>query len=156
MLCDIARDVARKLPLLLAVLLLAGCDSSEDDLDAESFNGTWRLVEAGSRTTDFSALLLSRFDAVLVTFVSEEGRFILLLDVSGTPDDEVFNGEFDVDADDHEVELFSAQFPEPFDFDYEIVGNSIVLTSENDEPILETFFGIDLEVEEIILVLERA
>ncbi len=149
-------DIARKLPLLFGVLLLAGCDSAEDDFETERFNGTWRLIEAGSRSTDFSALLLSRYDGVLVTFVAEEERFILLLDVSGSPEDEVFNGEFNVDADDSELELFSAQFPEPFDFDYEFVNDHLVLTSDDDEPILETFFGMELEVEEIILVLERA
>lgn len=148
------RKIIRALCLLFIAVLIGGCDSAEDDLETRLFNGTWRLVEAGSRSTDFSALLLSRYDGVLVTFVADEKRFTMLFDVSGTPDDEIYNGEFSVDVDDLELELFSGQFPEPFDFDYEFVNRHLVLTSDNDEPILETLFGMTLEVEEIILVLE--
>jgi hypothetical protein len=151
------RDVIRLLPVILGAFLLAGCDSTEDDSDTLRFNGTWRIVEAGSQTTDFSALVLSRYDDVLITFVADEDRFTMLLDVSGSPDDEIFSGDFSVDSDDREIDLFSSGFPGAFDFDYNFVNSdSVVLTSDDDEPILETLFGVDLEVDEIILVIERA
>lgn len=150
------RNLIRILPLLFGAFLLAGCDSTEDDADTLLFNGTWRIVEAGSQTTDFSALILSRYDDVLITFVADEDRFTMLLDVSGSPDDEIFNGEFDVDSDDREIDLFSSRFPGAFDFDYSFVNSDrVVLTSDDDEPILETLFGVELEVDEVILVIER-
>ncbi len=150
------RTLIRTLPLLLGVVLLAGCDSADDDTDALLFDGTWRLVEAGSESTDFSALVLSRYDDVLITYVADEDLFTLLLDVSGSPDDDIFNGEFSVDGDDREIDFFSSQFPETFDFDYEFVNSEkVVFTSDDDEPILETLFGVELDVDEVVLVFER-
>lgn len=142
--------------VLLAILLLAGCDLSEDDSDAALFDGTWRLVEAGSLQTDFTALVLARYDDVVVTFVEDEDQFTMLLDVSGTPDDEVFNGRFDVDSDDREIDLSSTLFPRSFEFDYDFINvEEVVLTSDDGEVILETLFGIEFDVEDLILILER-
>lgn len=146
----------RLLLTLLAVLLLAGCDSQQDDSDAVLFNGTWRLSEAGSRETDFTELVLARFDDVVVTFIAEEDEFTMILTVSDTPDDEIINGTFRVDSDDREIDLSSTHFPRRFDFDYQFVNaDRVVLSSDDNEPILETFFGIDLDIEDIFLVFER-
>ena len=143
--------------LIAALLFASGCDLQEDDSDAALFDGTWRLIEAGSLETDFTALVLARYDDVVITFVEEEDQFTMLLDVSGSPDDDLVNGTFDVDSDDREIDLTSSAFPGAFDFDYNFVNsNEVVLSSDDDEPILETFFGIDLEVEDLILILERA
>ena len=144
------------LALVGALLFAAGCDLQEDDSDAVLFDGTWRLVEAGSLETDFTALVLARYDDVVITFVEEEDQFTMLLDVSGSPDDELINGTFGVDSDDREIDLSSAAFTGTFDFDYNFVNaDEVVLSSDDDEPVLETFFGIDLDVEDIILILER-
>lgn len=146
----------RVLTVLFACLLFAGCDFQDDDSDAALFNGTWRLVEAGSKQTDFTALILSRYDDVIITFVEDEEEFTLLLNVSGSPEDEIFSGSFDVDSDDREIDLRSAFFPQIFDFDYDFINiDRVVLSSDDDEPIIETLFGIDLDVEDVILVWER-
>lgn len=147
----------RTLSTLLAVLLLAGCDFQKDDSDAVLFNGTWRLVEAGSRQTDFTALVLARYDDVVVTFIAEEREFTMILNVSDTPDDEIINGTFGVDSDDREIDLSSALFPGTFDFDYQFIdADRMVLSSDDNERILQTFFGIDLDVDDVFLVFERS
>ncbi len=146
----------RILSLLLAVLLLSGCDLQNDDSDAVLFNGTWRLVEAGSRETDFTELVLARYDVVVITFIASEKEFTMLLDVGDSPDDELFSGTFRVDSDDREIDLSSSLFPRTFDFDYQFVNaDTIVLSSDDNDPILETLFGIDLDVDDVILVFER-
>lgn len=142
--------------LVGALLFASGCDLQEDDSDAALFDGTWRLVEAGSLETDFTALVLARYDDVVFTFVEEEDQFTMLLDVSGSPEDDLIDGTFDVDSDDREIDLTSSVFPGTFDFDYNFVNsNEVVLSSDDDEAILETFFGISLDVEDVILILER-
>lgn len=147
----------RTLSSLLAVLLLAGCDFQKDDSDAVLFNGTWRLVEAGSRQTDFTALVLARYDDVVVTFIADEKEFTMILNVSDTPDDEIISGTFRVDSDDREIDLSSIRFLRTFDFDYQFVNaDRMVLSSDDDERILETFFGIDLDVDDIFLVFDRS
>lgn len=146
----------RVLPILAAVILLPGCDFEKDDGDEILFNGTWRLVEAGSRQTDFTELVFARYDVVVVTFIADEEEFTMILNVSDSPEDEIFNGTFNVDSDDREVDLSSGLFPRTFDFDYQFVNaDELVLSSDDDEPILETLFGIELDVEDIFLVFER-
>ena len=146
----------RLLSSALVVLLIAGCDFQKDDTDAVLFNGTWRLVEAGSRQTDFTALVLARYDEVVVTFIEDERDFTMILNVSDTPDDEILNGTFSVDSDDREIDLSFSNIAASFDFDYQFVtSGKVVLSSDDDEPILETLFGIELEVDDVFLVFEQ-
>ncbi len=113
-------------------------------------------MEAGSRQTEFTALVLARYDEIVVTFIADQDEFTMILDVSGSPDDDIFNGTFRVDSDDREIDLLSTQFPRTFDFDYEFIdADKVVMTSEDDEPILETLFGIELDVEDVFFVFER-
>lgn len=143
--------------ILFTVLLFgSGCDHNEDDSDAALFDGTWQIVEVRSATTDFTALVLGRYDEVVVTFVEEEDDFALLLDVSDSPEDFLFTGEFDVDTPDRKVDLRSGQFPETLDFDYRFFSqDEVELTADRTEPVLETLFGIELDVDEIIILMER-
>ncbi len=140
---------------LAFMLLLAGCDATEDDSEARRFDSAWQIVEVESQNVDYTSFVLGRYTSAVIAFNSKEDEFTILLDVADSPDDIIIRGEFRVDADDSELTLFSDSFG-AFDFDYIFENeNRVILFTEDDDPILEVLFDVALDLEEVILVLDR-
>ena len=69
------------LPLFLAALLVAGCDSSDDQLDADFYLGTWTLVSVSDEGGDRTAEVLALLDDFGASFRSD-GSFRLDVDLN--------------------------------------------------------------------------
>ena len=139
----------------LALLLFAsGCDLADEDPEEALFIGTWRIVEIDADRTDYTEFILARYQSAVIAFLDENDDFNIILDVKDTPDDFFFDGEFDVGS--GELDLLSAAFGGGYDFDYTFEGDDILyLETEDDDPVLQTLFGVNLDVEQIFIVLER-
>lgn len=139
----------------LALLLFAsGCDSVDDDPEEALFIGTWRITEIDADRTDYTEFILARYESAVIAFLEENDDFNIILDVKDTPEDVFFDGEFDVR--DGELDLFSAAFGGGYDFDYTFEGDDILyLETDDDDPVLQTLFGVNLDVEQVFIVLER-
>lgn len=89
--------------LLLAILLVAGCDSNEEDLsDAELFVGTWTVVRAQDAQGDKTALL-NQVGTISVE-LEADGNFALTFDpVQG--DATVLSNTYTVDEGEDEIIL---------------------------------------------------
>lgn len=141
---------------LLVSLTFLGCDLTDDDPEEELFNGAWQIVEVESENVDYSSLILGRYTSAVIAFVADEDDFSIFLDVADSPDDVLIQGEFDVDSGDEELTLFSPAFPGAFDFNYVFENDDrVILWTDDDDPVLLTIFGIDLDVDEVILVMDR-
>lgn len=140
----------------LLIVGIAGCDLTDEGPEEELFNGSWQIVEVESENTDYSSLVLGRYTSAVIAFVADEDFFRMYLDVADSPEDVEFQGEFDVDAGDEELTLFSSAFPGAFDFDYVFESEDrVILWTDDDDPVLFTIFGIDLQLDEVILVMDR-
>lgn len=139
----------------LALLLFAsGCDSADEDPEEALFIGTWRITEIDADRTDYTEFILARYESAVIAFLEENDDFNIILDVKDTPEDVFFDGEFDVR--DGELDLFSAAFGGGYDFDYTFEGDDILyLETDDDDPVLQTLFGVSLDVEQVFIVLER-
>lgn len=142
--------------LFILAVALAGCDAVGEDPEEELFNGSWNVVEVESETTDYTSIVLAPYASAVFSFVADGDDLIIYLDVRDSPDDVLIQGRFDVDSDDQELTLFSSAFPGAFDFDYVFENdNRVILWTDDDDPVLSTIFGIDLDLDEVILVMDR-
>ena len=149
------KHILTVLVFLLAVAI-SGCDLTDEDPEEELFNGAWQIVEVESENTDYSSLVLGRYTSAVIAFVSNENDFQILLDVADSPDDVLIAGEFRVRSSREELTLFSDAFPSAFDFNYVFESEDrVILWTDDDDPVLSTIFDINLDVDEVILVLDR-
>lgn len=140
---------------LAFITLLAGCDLTDDDPEARRFDSAWQIVEVESRNVDYTSLVLGRYTSAVIAFNSEEDEFTIYLDVADSPDDVEIHGEFDVDSEDEELTLYSDAFGR-FDFDYIFENdNRVILWTDDDDPVLSAIFEVSLDLEEVILVMDR-
>lgn len=140
----------------LLIVGISGCDLTDEDPEEELFNGSWQIVEVESENTDYSSIVLGRYTSAVIAFVADEDDFSLFLDVADSPEDVLIQGEFDVDSGDEELTLFSSAFPGAFDFNYVFENEDrVILWTDDDDPVLFTIFGIDLNLDEVILVMDR-
>lgn len=149
------KHILTVLVFLLAVAI-SGCDLAEEDPEEERFDGAWQIVEVESENTDYSSLVLGRYTSAVIAFVSDENDFQILLDVADSPDDILIQGEFRVRSGREELTLFSSAFPGAFDFNYVFENEDrVILWTDDDDPVLSTIFDINLDVDEVILVMDR-
>lgn len=141
--------------LLLLLPLLAACDGAGVDEEVAYFAGTWAVTDVAADGTTLTALALARYDDVLLTFTTEARSFALLGDLSGTADDLLISGRYQLDDD--TIVLLSPALYDPLVFTYERVGDDrVVLVSEPNRDLLPTLFALDLAyLDEVVLGVAR-
>jgi hypothetical protein len=116
----------RRLPILLAFLIFAGCDSNDVLSDAQLFIGDWRLAEIsdaeGDRTAQFGAL------GTIETTFAAGGQYQLVFDAAGGGQDVQLGGTYQVFPADGVLRLMvpTGQFILPVDLQYRFLNDNSV------------------------------
>jgi len=149
------------------VLLLAGCDLSEDDESLSLVLGSWTIQETDGLKVDgqdFTSELNARYTQVVLTFREDDNGtefFRLRAETDNASDPVNAQGTFDLEADDRELTLFPDRGTSPainFDFTRPSADELTLIAEEQDgeDEFLDLLFpndGIQGDVDRVVVRL---